>query len=228
MTIEDPVEYDIEGVNQIQVNPKAKLTFANGLRSILRQDPNVILVGEIRDRETAGIAMNFALTGHMVLSTLHTNDAATAIPRFIDLGVEPFIIASTVNTIVAQRLVRKIHEECRTSEKIAASEIAAKVGWDLAQKMFSVSKDAPEAAVHLYRGKGCERCQGTGFKGRIGIFEVMNIDKELQAAITQNQDAGYLGDIAIKAGMSTMLEDGLEKVAIGITTIDEVLGATKL
>jgi type IV pilus assembly protein PilB len=228
MTIEDPVEYDIEGVSQIQVNPKAKLTFATGLRSILRQDPNVILVGEIRDSETADIAVNLALTGHLVLSTLHTNDAATTIPRLVDLGIEPFLIASTVNVIVAQRLVRKIHEDCRVSEKISASAIAAKIGWDLAEKMFEVKRTSPDDVIYLYRGKGCDVCQKTGFQGRLGVFEIMTISETLRAAISQNKDAGVLRELAKKDQMITMIEDGLTKVKMGVTTIEEVLGATKV
>ncbi len=228
MTIEDPVEYDIEGVSQIQVNPKAKLTFATGLRSILRQDPNIILVGEIRDNETADIAVNLALTGHLVLSTLHTNDAATTIPRLIDLGIEPFLIASTVNIIVAQRLVRKIHEDCRASEKITAAEIAGRIGWDLAEKMFEVKRTAPDDAVYLYRGKGCEVCQHTGFQGRLGVFEIMLIDEVLRQAISQNKDAGELRELAKEAQMVTMMEDGLAKVKMGVTTIEEIIGATKV
>jgi type IV pilus assembly protein PilB len=228
MTIEDPVEYDMEGVSQIQVNPKAKLTFATGLRSILRQDPNVILVGEIRDSETADIAVNLALTGHLVLSTLHTNDSATAIPRFIDLGIEPFLIASTVSAIIAQRLVRKVHDNCRVSESMKAGEVAEKIGWELTEKMFGMEKSNPDALIRFYKGKGCEACQGTGFQGRIGIFEVMTINDEIRQAISQNRDAGFLHDLSQKSGMQTMLEDGLEKVKIGVTTIDEVLGATKL
>jgi type IV pilus assembly protein PilB len=228
MTIEDPVEYDMEGVSQIQVNPKAKLTFATGLRSILRQDPNIILVGEIRDSETADIAVNLALTGHLVLSTLHTNDSATAIPRFIDLGIEPFLIASTVSAIIAQRLVRKIHDNCRVSESAKAGDVAEKIGWEMTEKMFGMTKSNPDALIRFYKGKGCESCQGTGFQGRIGIFEVMTINDELRQAISQSRDAGFLHDLSKKSGMQTMLEDGLEKVKLGVTTIDEVLGATKL
>ncbi|NTW26936.1 MAG: type II/IV secretion system protein [Candidatus Moranbacteria bacterium] len=228
MTIEDPVEYDIDGVSQIQVNPKAKLTFASGLRSILRQDPNIILVGEIRDQETAGIAINLALTGHLVLSTLHTNDSATAIPRFIDLEVEPFLIASTVSVIIAQRLVRKIHDGCKVSEEFKAADIAKKIGWELTEKMFGVKKSNPDGTVRLYQGKGCEACQGTGFQGRIGIFEVMVMDDQMRQAISQNKDAGFLEELAKKSGMIGLLEDGLGKVNMGITTIDEILGATKL
>jgi len=228
MTIEDPVEYDIEGVNQIQVNSKAKLTFATGLRSILRQDPNIILVGEIRDRETADIAINLAMTGHLVLSTLHTNDAATAIPRFVDLGIEPFLVASTVNVIVAQRLVRNIHESCRTSVEMEISEIAARAGWEMAEKVFGVSqKLAGGKKVRLYWGKGCDGCNGTGYEGRIGIFEVMILEDNIKKAIQENQEAGAIEALAKANGMKTMLEDGLEKAKVGLTTIDEVLGATK-
>lgn len=228
MTIEDPVEYDLEGVSQIQVNPKAQLTFATGLKSILRQDPNIILVGEIRDSETAGIAVNLGLTGHLVLSTLHTNDSATAIPRLVDLGVEPFLIASTVNAVIAQRLVRKIHENCRVSEKIPAENVATKIGWDLTKKIFGVSKSKPRSSIDFYRGKGCDACQGTGYQGRIGIFEVLIIDDEIRQAIAQNKDAGFIQDLAEKAGMINLMEDGLEKVKMGTTTIDEILSATKL
>jgi type IV pilus assembly protein PilB len=228
MTIEDPVEYDIEGVNQIQVNPKAKLTFATGLKSILRQDPNIILVGEIRDAETADIAVNLALTGHLILSTLHTNDSATAIPRLKDLGIEPFLIASTTNVIIAQRLVRKIHEVCRSSEKVSAKDVAEKIGWEMTEKVFNVSKSNPDADIRLYQGKGCDSCQGTGFQGRIGIFEVMIINDEIRQAISKNQESDFLSGLSKKAGMSTMLEDGLKKVIMGVTTIDEILGATKL
>ncbi len=229
MTIEDPVEYDLEGVNQIQVNTKANLTFATGLRSILRQDPNIILVGEIRDKETANIAINLAMTGHLVLSTLHTNDAGTAIPRFVDLGIEPFLIASTVNSILAQRLVRKIHSGCRASEELPATEIANRIGWELTQKVFGVTKkDATKKKITLYRGKGCEACRGTGYEGRIGMFEVLVMDEEIKKAIMKNQEASSIAELAKSRGMRTMLEDGLEKVKVGLTTLDEVLGATKI
>jgi len=229
MTIEDPVEYDLEGVNQIQVNTKANLTFATGLRSILRQDPNIILVGEIRDKETANIAINLAMTGHLVLSTLHTNDAATAIPRFVDLGVEPFLITSTVNSILAQRLVRKIHTGCRASEEVLATEVANRVGWEATQKVFGVAKkDGAKEKITLYRGKGCAACNGTGYEGRIGMFEVLVMDDEIKKAIMKNQEAGAITELAKSRGMRTMLEDGLEKVKVGLTTLDEVLGATKV
>ncbi len=229
MTIEDPVEYDIQGVNQIQVNPKANLTFATGLKSILRQDPNIILVGEIRDRETAGIAINLAMTGHLVLSTLHTNDAATSIPRFVDLGIEPFLVASTINAIIAQRLVRTIHGNCRVSTEFTPAEIAQRIGWEQVENIFDIKKGEDSAhKIRLYSGKGCEGCHGTGYAGRIGIFEVMEITDELRKAIQQNQEAGSVASIARESGMRTMLQDGLEKAKNGLTTIDEVLGATKI
>jgi type II secretory ATPase GspE/PulE/Tfp pilus assembly ATPase PilB-like protein len=228
MTIEDPVEYDMEGVNQIQVNPKAKLTFATGLRSILRQDPNIIFVGEIRDAETAGIAVNLALTGHLVLSSLHTNDSATAIPRFVDLGIESFLVASTASVIIAQRLVRKIHDNCRASEEISGREVAQKIGWKLTEKIFGIDESKAEKMIRFYRGKGCEACQKTGYQGRVGIFEVMVVSGAIREAISGNQDASVILELAKKEGMRTMLEDGLEKVNLGVTTIDEVLSATKL
>ena len=228
MTIEDPVEYDIEGVNQIQVNTKADLTFATGLRSILRQDPNVILVGEIRDKETAGIAINLAMTGHLVLSTLHTNDASTAIPRFVDLGIEPFLVASTVNIIIAQRLIRKIHGACRVSEEVKISDIAERLDWEIVEKVFGISKkDAAEKTIRMYKGKGCESCHGTGYEGRLGIFEVLVLDDEIKKLIMESQESGAIEKLAKEKGMRTMLEDGLEKAKTGLTTLDEILGATK-
>ena len=224
VTIEDPVEYDMDGVSQIQVNPEVNLTFATGLRSILRQDPNIILVGEIRDGETAGIAVNLAMTGHLVLSTLHTNDAATAIPRLIDLGIEPFLIASTVNVIVAQRLVRKIHEPCRVSEEFDAADVMRQIGEEAFAAFF---QDCPTGKVRLYHGKGCDACHGTGYEGRTGIFEMLVLDDELREAVTASKDAGVIRDLAVKSGMRTLFEDGLAKAFRGLTTLDEVMRATK-
>ncbi len=224
MTIEDPVEYDIEGVNQIQVNTKTDLTFANGLRSILRQDPNIILVGEIRDKETADIAINLAMTGHMVLSTLHTNDAATSVPRLIDMDIEPFLVSSTVNVIVAQRLVRKIHMACRVSEEISASDMKRRLGDEAFEKVFG---ENPDELIRLYKGKGCDLCHQTGYAGRIGVFEVMVIDDAIREAITDRRDASAIRDIAVSQGMTTMIQDGLEKAKQGLTTFEEVLRVTK-
>jgi type II secretory ATPase GspE/PulE/Tfp pilus assembly ATPase PilB-like protein len=222
MTIEDPIEYDIEGVNQMQVNPKTNLTFAAGLRSILRQDPNIILVGEIRDEETADIAVNAAMTGHLVLSTLHTNDSATAIPRLFDMGIEPFLIASTVNVILAQRLVRKIHTVCRISEETTREKVSQYLDAALVEILFGENQ-----TINLYRGKGCDICHHSGYEGRVGIFEVMLLNDAIKDAITSKQDASVIRTIAQKNGMRTMIEDGLEKVRSGDTTIEEVLRVTK-
>lgn len=222
-TIEDPVEYRIKGVNQIQTNPKTDLTFASGLRSILRQDPNVIFVGEIRDSETAGIAVNAALTGHLVLSTLHTNDAATALPRLIDMKVEPFLVASTVNVIVAQRLVRKICEMCKVPVELQPSQLSQNLPQDKIVKYFGGTGN-----VRIYKGKGCDICHFTGYAGRIGVFEVLEVSNEIKKLITAKNDSNVVLQQAIKEGMTTMLDDGLAKVAKGLTTIDEVLRVTKV
>lgn len=222
-TIEDPVEYRIKGVNQIQVNVKANLTFANGLRSILRQDPNVIFVGEIRDSETAGIGVNAALTGHLVVSTLHTNDAATALPRLIDMKVEPFLVASTVNVIIGQRLVRKICDSCKLSTTMKRSEILKNISQDILDKHFGTEGD-----ISVYRGVGCNACHGTGYRGRIGIFEVINMSENIKKHIVDKNDSDVIAKEAIAEGMTTMLDDGLDKVARGFTTIEEVLRVTKV
>lgn len=223
MTIEDPVEYKIFGANQVQVNAKTNLTFANGLRSILRQDPNVIFVGEIRDSETAGIAVNAALTGHLVLSTLHTNDAATAIPRLTDMKVEPFLVASTVNVIVAQRLVRQICSSCKVEERVPITDITKHFPQDLSRKYFGEGRD-----VTLHKGQGCKVCRRTGYVGRLGVFEVLEISKEIRRLISEKADADAILSQAIKEGMNTMLDDGLAKVAAGMTTIEEVIRVTKI
>jgi len=221
-TIEDPVEYEVEGVSQIQVNSETNLTFAAGLRSILRQDPNIMLVGEIRDQETANIATGAAMTGHLVLSTIHANNAATAIPRLIDMGVEPFLLASTVNVIVAQRLVRKIHVSCRVSEEIPATKVINLVGPELVTRVFGKDKK-----LRVYKGKGCKLDYDTGYEGRIGIFEVMVMNDEIREAVMQKKDADVIYKIALKSGMKSMMEDGLEKVAQGLTTIEEIILATQ-
>jgi type IV pilus assembly protein PilB len=220
MTIEDPVEYQIEGINQIQVNKATNLTFADGLRSVVRQDPDIILVGEIRDNETADIAVNSAMTGHLVLSTLHTNDASTAIPRLTDMGIEPFLIASTLNVIVAQRLVRKICTQCRTSSEIEVDSLSTYLSKDILTKHFGTGK------TRVYKGAGCKSCNNLGYLGRIGIFEIMNMTDEIKEAITKKLDAGEIQKLAIAAGMTTMLDDGLAKVKSGITTIEEVMRVT--
>lgn len=224
-TIEDPVEYRILGANQVQVNAKTNLTFANGLRSLLRQDPNIIMVGEIRDGETAGIAVNAALTGHLVFSTLHTNDAVTAIPRLVDMKVEPFLVASTVNLIIAQRLVRKICDFCRVSHTIALEELEKNLPQDIIEKHYKpIGK---EKEIRMYKGKGCKVCHMTGYQGRIGVYEVLEVTKPIRELISKRVDSDALLAGAIEQGMSTMLDDGLQKVAKGLTTIEEVLRVTK-
>lgn len=222
-TIEDPVEYHIKGVNQIQVNSKTDLTFANGLRSILRQDPNIIFVGEIRDNETAGIAVNAALTGHLVLSTLHTNDAATALPRLIDMNIEPFLVASTVNVIIAQRLIRKICDSCKGLLTISKEELEKNIPKDLVEKHFGVKSE-----VHIYKGAGCKICHTTGYAGRIGVFEVLEVSNRIKELIAQKNDSDVILQEALKEGMTTMFDDGLDKVAKGLTTIEEILRVTKI
>lgn len=220
MTIEDPVEYDIERINQIQVNEKTDLTFAKGLRSIVRQDPDIILVGEIRDEETAAIAVNSAMTGHLVLSTLHTNDASTSFPRLLDLGVEPYIVASTVNVIVAQRLVRKICPSCRRSMSKEEYLKNSTIQPETLEKYLGEVKS-------LYKGKGCEVCHHSGYVGRVGIFEVLNVSEKIREAIVEQKDAEEIEKIAVSEGMTTILQDGINKVKQGITTLEEVLRVTK-
>ena len=227
-TIEDPVEYDIERVSQIQVNPKTNLTFAKGLRSIVRQDPDIIMVGEVRDEETAGIAINSAMTGHLVLSTMHANKAATNLPRLIDMGIEPFLVASSINVIIAQRLVRKICTKCRESYTVKGAELEnfkKQIGERIWQKIFGQAKEIKEK--RCYHGKGCRACNGTGFMGRVGIFEVLEIKDNIKKLIMEKADADQIQDQAIKNGMTTMLEDGIDKVISGITNIEEVIRVTK-
>lgn len=214
-TIEDPVEYKIAGINQIQVNPQTNLTFAKGLRSIVRQDPDIILVGEIRDEETAEIAVNAALTGHLLLSTFHANDAATAIPRLLDMKAEPFLLASTLEVIVAQRLVRKICEHCRHSITLTPKEIKDK--FPSAEKYFA-QKD-----ITFYAGGGCETCGYTGYRGRTAIFEFIQITPELQELILKNPSTREIWKLAATQGAQSLFEDGVKKVNRGITTLDELL-----
>lgn len=222
-TIEDPIEYRIQGVNQIQVNAKTNLTFANGLRSILRQDPNIIFVGEIRDSETAGIAVNAALTGHLVVSTLHTNDAATSLPRLVDMKIEPFLVASTANIIMAQRLIRKICDMCKTTLDVAYEDLIKNLPEDTVKKHFGLNKK-----LRVYTGTGCKICHNTGYLGRVGIFEVLEVSKEIRKLIVEKADSDLISQQARKEGMNTMLDDGLNKVIQGVTTIQEVLRVTKV
>jgi len=214
-SIEDPVEYDIEGVSQIQVNTKTNLTFAKGLRSIVRQDPNIVLVGEIRDKETAETAVNAALTGHLLLSTLHTNDAATTLPRLLDMKIESYLIASTVNIAIGQRLVRKICSNCKKEKEITPAESESLKGVIPdkllgGQKKFSV-------------GAGCNKCAKSGYSGRIGVHEVLVVDGPIREAVLRRAPAEDIRKIAIEQEMTPIFEDAVQKAKDGITSLEEIL-----
>jgi len=219
VTIEDPIEYNIKYINQIQINPIAGITFASGLRSILRQDPNIIMVGEVRDEETAEISVNAALTGHLLLSTLHTNDAPTAIPRLVDMNIPPFLVAAVLNLVLAQRLVRRVCIDCIESyqpdEKVLAS---------LKEQMKTLNLPEAELPRRLYRGKGCKTCNDTGYRGRLGIYEAFEVTEAMRKVIVDpNFTLDDLVLMAKKEGMATMFEDGLRKAGVGMTTLEEVL-----
>ncbi len=237
-TVEDPVEYRMPRVNQTQVNPKIGLTFAACLRALLRQDPDIIMVGEIRDEETMEIALHAAMTGHLVLSTLHTNSAAGALPRLLDMGAEHFLVASTVNVVAAQRLVRKLCNECKVEYKID------KKGIKVLDESFNtkevleylkvceqtkglVKKDDQWDDIRLYKAKGCDQCNNEGYHGRVGIYEVLDIDPDIEKLITQSASTESIEAKAKENGMSTMIEDGLSKAVQGLTTIEEVLRVTR-
>jgi general secretion pathway protein E len=217
ITIEDPIEYQIDGIGQIQVNPKIELTFAHGLRSIVRQDPDVILVGEIRDRETAEIAIQSSLTGHLVFSTLHTNDAASAVTRLIDMGIEPFLVTSSVIAIIAQRLVRVLCPKCKEAST-PDDESLANLGVDKKQLENHV----------LYRKQGCAACMNTGYRGRTAIFEILILDDPLKRLILKTSDSNQIQDEAMRRGMTNLLQDGAQKVLAGVTTIEEVFRVTRI
>jgi type IV pilus assembly protein PilB len=215
MTAEDPVEYNIHGINQVLVRTEIGMTFAAALKAFLRQDPNIIMVGEIRDIETGSIAIKAALTGHLVLSTLHTNDAPSTITRMIDMGIEPFNVASAVNLIVAQRLVRRICSECKQPHQYSPEELAA----------LGLGKEEL-AAITFYRGGGCDVCGGTGYKGRAGLYEVMALSPELRRMILRGSSAPELKEQAVKEGTLTLRVDGLMKIRKGVTTLEEVVKET--
>jgi type IV pilus assembly protein PilB len=227
VTLEDPVEYEMKGINQAQIRPKIGFTFAEGLRSVLRQDPNIIMVGEIRDGETANMATQAALTGHLVLSTLHTNDAAGAIPRLDNMGIEPFLITSSLNVAIGQRLVRKICDYCKKEVNLPAG-IRAQVEKDLdeIEKLNPLDAHRVKRPVKFYQGEGCSHCNGTGYSGRIGIYEVLMMTDEIEELTIARASAAQIQSEAQKQGMLTMYQDGLLKVIAGITTIDEVLRET--
>jgi len=212
ITIEDPVEYQLAGISQVQINPKAGLTFANGLRSFLRQDPDIIMVGEIRDEETARIAIHAALTGHLVLSTLHTNDASGAVTRMVDMGIEPFLVSSSVIGVVAQRLIRVLCTRCRESY-VPPAEVIARYGL--------AGPDDP--APTLYRAKGCEACNNIGYKGRIGLFEIMVMDDDVRNLVVKEVASDVIKRAGVAAGMRTLQQDGISKVLNGMTSLEEML-----
>jgi general secretion pathway protein E len=216
ITVEDPVEYQLEGINQIQVHAQINLTFANALRSILRQDPDIIMIGEMRDGETAQIAVQSSLTGHLVLSTLHTNTAASAVVRMQDMGIERYLITSTVNGVLSQRLVRRLCPHCKTP---VAPEP------ELLQSSGLVR--FAQAGAPIYEARGCDQCRGTGYQGRTGIHELLVVDEAMRSAILQGRDASALQQLAIQSGMLTLYDDGLRKVAAGVTSLDEVLRVTQ-
>ncbi|NQV89514.1 MAG: type II/IV secretion system protein [Parcubacteria group bacterium] len=222
ITLEDPIEYKLEGINQSQINQDKKYTFAGGLRSILRQDPDIVMVGEIRDLETAEVAINAALTGHMMLSTLHTNDAAGAIPRFISMGVKPFLLAPSLNAIIGQRLARRIHEECKQETQIEPSQLT------FVKKVLELVPEAsgevvpPETGWKFYKGAGCEKCNNTGYKGRLGIYEILTMSDEIKASLSEKISEYEVRELAKKQGMITMQQDGVLKVLDGLTTVDEI------
>jgi type IV pilus assembly protein PilB len=213
ITIEDPVEYQLSGITQVQVNPRAGLTFANGLRSMMRADPDIIMVGEIRDKEAAQIAIEAALTGHLVLSTLHTNDAPTAITRLSEMGIEPFLVASAIDCVVAQRLARTLCQHCKSRTILGADM--------LRDNGFPARHD-----VEAYEPVGCGRCGNSGYKGRIGLYEVMTITEEIRKLTIARAPADEISEVAVHSGMLRLREDGLEKIRLGRTSLAEVARVT--
>ena len=217
ITIEDPIEYQMDGINQIHVNPQIGLTFAAGLRHIVRQDPDVIMIGEIRDLETADIAIRSSLTGHLVFSTVHTNDAPSAVTRLVDMGVEDYLLGSSLIGILAQRLVRVNCKECKKAEKVPAGL--------LQEASFDVT--GLGEFIELQKGSGCKQCDYTGYESRIGIFELLDIDDAMRHLIVKTADATVLKEEAVRSGMRTLKQDGWSKVLAGLTTPDEVLRVTQ-
>ena len=217
LTIEDPVEYEIRGINQSQVRPEIGLTFATALRAFVRQDPDVIMVGEVRDAETAHIAIHAALTGHLVLTTLHTETAAAAVPRLLDLGVENFLLQSTLRAVIAQRLVRVLCDRCKSPRQLTGSVLTE----DPRYGVLGLQLDE-----NIYEPTGCERCNGTGYRGRTGVFEMLETDQQIRQMIASQSDSGSIGVAAKHAGMTTMFEHGVAKCRAGVTSAAEVLRVT--
>jgi type II secretory ATPase GspE/PulE/Tfp pilus assembly ATPase PilB-like protein len=215
ITIEDPIEYTVPGVTQIQINPRTDLTFAKGLRTIVRQDPNIIMVGEIRDEETASISINAAMTGHLLLSTLHTNSASVTLPRLLDMGIEPFLIASTVNLAIGQRLVRRLCHECAVKKPIS----------DIERETLShfISKEELAKITNSYVPQGCPACSQSGYVGRVGIYEVMELSEQIKRLIMKRENASEIQKVAVEEGMTLMISDGLMKASKGLTSLSEVV-----
>ncbi len=215
VTIEDPIEYSVAGITQIPVNAQTNLTFAAGLRSIVRQDPNIIMVGEIRDNETAAISVNAALTGHLLLTTIHTNDAATTLPRLLDMGIEPFLIASTVNIAIGQRLVRKLCQNCRKQYDLTEEERQSFTGL--------INDELLKSITQMWKADGCEKCNHTGYTKRVGIYEVLEVTEPVRQLIMRRASSDEIRNAALKTGMTPMLEDGFQKAMQGITSLAELL-----
>jgi general secretion pathway protein E len=214
LTLEDPIEYQLQGISQTQINTRKGMTFAGGMRSVLRQDPDVIMVGEIRDQETAVMGIQAALTGHLVFSTLHTNDASSAVTRLLDLGIEPYLVASSVVAVIAQRLVRRICEECRYEDDVDGAEL----------QRLGLSMQPRD--LRAWRGKGCDECRGTGYRGRVGIYELLVVDDSVRRMIQSRSNAAEIREAAISAGMRLLRDDGIAKVREGKTTIEEIVRVT--
>jgi general secretion pathway protein E len=219
VTIEDPVEYEMDDITQIQVNPEVGFSFADGLRSILRHDPDILMVGEVRDVETANIAIRTALTGHLVFSSLHTNDAASAVTRLVDMGVEPYLVSSSVVAFVAQRLVRVICPSCKEEDMTPLADIREEIA-------RAIQSSDQNAAVRIFRGRGCDACHHTGYFGRTAIYEILELDENIRAAILDKPRAEDVRRIALANGMQTLRQDGWKNVASGVTTPAEVMNVT--
>ena len=229
MTIEDPTEYNVEGVQQTQVNPAKDITFPKGLRSIVRQDPDIIMVGEIRDEETVDMALNSAMTGHLVLSTMHANDAATAFPRFLEMGAEPFLVASSVNVTIAQRLVRTVCQECKKPHTLTEDEISKlREDEDLVKAVKRLANEDDLEDIVFYKGQGCKFCEGVGYTGRTAIFEVLEVTEEIKNMIVEKESSDIIKRKARELGMSTMVHDGVTKALMGVTTLEEVRKVARL
>jgi type II secretory ATPase GspE/PulE/Tfp pilus assembly ATPase PilB-like protein len=227
ITLEDPVEIKMEGINQSQVDASRDYTFGKGLKSILRQDPDICMVGEIRDLETAETAIQMALTGHLMLSTIHTNSASGAIPRFLSMGVKPFLLAPSLNSVIGQRLVRRICESCKEETKLEP-DVLERVQKILAALPEAEKKNVNFEQLTFFKGKGCDECSGLGYKGRIGIYEIFTMSKEIEQVILSNEVSEYtIQELAVKNGMVTMAQDGLLKALDKITTVEEVFRVTE-